>query len=144
VVTTALIAVIALDDALAMALYSIGKSVASLMSGEGLSLTQEAAAVTTELGGAVAVAACAAFILRVVLLRIHNQDKALAMSISTLFLVIGISVTLMLDVIRRANYRSHYDQAGRGDRQEHHAGRFHANTAHKRHYASRGISSQAG
>jgi CBS domain-containing protein len=102
VVTTALIAIIALDDALAMALYSIGKSVASVMAGEGLSLTHEAAAVATELGGAVAVAACAAYILRVVLLRIHDKDKALAMSISTLFLVIGISVTLKLDVILAA------------------------------------------
>jgi Kef-type K+ transport system membrane component KefB len=102
VVTTALIAIIALDDALAMALYSTGKSVASLMAGEGLSLTHEAAAVGTELGGAVAVAACAAFILRAVLLRIHNKDKALAMSICTLFLVIGISVTLKLDVILAA------------------------------------------
>ena len=102
VVTTALIAIIALDDALAMALYSIGKSVASVMAGEGLSLTHEAAAVASELGGAVAVAACAAYILRVVLLRIHDKDKALAMSISTLFLVIGISVTLKLDVILAA------------------------------------------
>ena len=102
VVTTALIAIIALDDALAMALYSTGKSVASLMAGEGLSLSHEIIAVGTELGGAVAVAACAAFILRAVLLRIHNKDKALAMSISTLFLVIGISVTLKLDVILAA------------------------------------------
>ena len=47
-------------------------------------------------------AACAALILRLVLLRIHNKDKALAMSISTLFLVIGISVTLKLDVILSA------------------------------------------
>ncbi|MEJ2167846.1 MAG: cation:proton antiporter [Desulfobacterales bacterium] len=99
VVTTALIAIVALDDALAMALYSLGKSVASLMAGEGLSLTHEAAAVATELGGAIAVAAFIAFILRAVLLHIHNKDKALAMSICTLFLVIGISVTLKLDVI---------------------------------------------
>jgi len=102
VVTTALIAVIALDDALAMALYSIGKSVAGLLAGEGMSLGREFAGVGTELGGAIIVAACAAVILRVVLLRIHNKDKALAMSISTLFLVIGISVTLKLDVILAA------------------------------------------
>jgi len=102
VVTTALIAVIALDDALAMALYSIGKSVAGLLAGEGMSLGREFAGVGTELGGAIMVAACAAVILRVVLLRIHNKDKALAMSISTLFLVIGISVTLKLDVILAA------------------------------------------
>ena len=38
VVTTALIAVIALDDALAMGLYSIGKSVAGLVVGEGIEL----------------------------------------------------------------------------------------------------------
>ena len=102
VVTTALIAIIALDDALAMALYSIGKSIASMMAGEGLSLSHEAVAVATELGGAIAVAACTAFILRAVLVHIHDKDKALAMSISTLFLVIGISVTLKLDVILAA------------------------------------------
>jgi Kef-type K+ transport system membrane component KefB len=102
VVTTALIAIIALDDALAMALYSTGKSVAGMIAGEGLSFSQEAVAVATELGGAVVVAACAAIILRAVLLRIHNKDKALAMSISTLFLVIGVSVTLKLDVILAA------------------------------------------
>ncbi len=102
VVTTALIAIIALDDALAMALYSIGKSIASMMAGEGLSLSHEAVTVATELGGAIAVAACTAFILRAVLVHIHDKDKALAMSISTLFLVIGISVTLKLDVILAA------------------------------------------
>ena len=102
VVTTSLIAIIALDDALAMGLYSIGKSVAGLLSGEGMSLGRELVAVGAELGGAVVVAAIAAVILRMVLLRIHNKDKALAMSISTLFLVIGISVTLKLDVILAA------------------------------------------
>ena len=101
-VTTSLIAIIALDDALAMGLYSIGKSVAGLLSGEGMSLGHEFAAVGAELGGAILVAAVAAFVLRMVLLRIHNKDRALAMSISTLFLVIGISVTLKLDVILAA------------------------------------------
>ena len=101
-VTTSLIAIIALDDALAMGLYSIGKSVAGLLSGEGMSLGHEFAAVGAELGGAILVAAVAAFVLRIVLLRIHNKDRALAMSISTLFLVIGISVTLKLDVILAA------------------------------------------
>ena len=101
-VTTSLIAIIALDDALAMGLYSIGKSVAGLLSGEGMSLGHEFVAVGAELGGAILVAAVAAFVLRMVLLRIHNKDRALAMSISTLFLVIGISVTLKLDVILAA------------------------------------------
>lgn len=102
VVTTALIAVIALDDALAMGLYSIGKSVAGLIVGEGMKLTHELIAVGRELGGAIVVAAVAAVVLRIILMRIHDKDKALAMSISTLFLVIGISVTLKLDVILSA------------------------------------------
>ena len=69
---------------------------------KGLSFSHELASVGRELGGAIVVAAIAAVVLRMVLMRIHNKDRALAMSISTLFLVIGISVTLKLDVILSA------------------------------------------
>ncbi len=98
-VTTALIAVVALDDALAMTLYSIGKSVANLLVGKGLSISHEILAVFLELGGALVIGGAVAFILRFILHRIHNKEKSLAISMSALLLVIGLSMALKLDVI---------------------------------------------
>jgi Kef-type K+ transport system membrane component KefB len=102
IVTTSLIAIIALDDALAMTLYSIGKSISFFLVGEGSSLSQEVLSIIIGLGGAVALAVLAGYTLRYILLQTHNKDKALAISISTLFLVIGLSVSMKMDVILAA------------------------------------------
>jgi len=99
VVTTAIIAIVALDDALAMMLYSVGKSVANLLVGEGLSIGHEILVVFLELSGALAIGGIIALILRFIIHRIHNKEKSLAISMSALLLVIGLSMALKLDVI---------------------------------------------
>lgn len=102
VLTIAIIAIVALDDALAMTLYSVGKSVATILAGGSAPVLVELRSVTGELGGAVGVGILAGLGLSHLLRRIHDKDKALAVSICTLLLVIGLSVSLGLDVILSA------------------------------------------
>ena len=99
ILTTALIAVVALDDALAMTLYSIGKSVATIIAGGSVSIAHELAAVSIELGGALITGAIAGFVLNFMLRSIPEKERALAFSVCTLFLVVGLSVSLDMDVI---------------------------------------------
>ncbi len=102
VLTIALVAIVALDDALAMSLYSIGKAVATILAGGDASILNELAKVGMELGGAVLLAVIFGLILSFILKRIHDQDKALTVSICTLLLVIGLSISLHWDVILAA------------------------------------------
>lgn len=99
VLTTALIAVVALDDALAMSLYAAGKSAARLLAGGEVSLLIEFGHVALHLAGALVLGLAAAALLNLILRRVHDRDKAFAVSVCTLFLVIGLSVSLDLDVI---------------------------------------------
>ncbi len=99
VLTTALIAVVALDDALAMTLYSIGKSVATIIAGGSVSPIHEITEVFISIGGSLLIGAIAGAILNFLLRNIHEKENALAFSICTLFLVVGLSVSLDMDVI---------------------------------------------
>jgi len=99
VLTSALIAVVALDDALAMSLYSVGKSVSILLTGGTTSIRHELLAIIFEIGGAVILGLSFAYVLDRMLRQIHDKEKQLALSICTLFLVIGLSFSLNWDVI---------------------------------------------
>ena len=97
--TTVLIAIVALDDVLAMTLYGIGKSGAEMIAGGGGGIAGEMLAICRELIGAVALGAAAGWVLSRLLRRVHHADRALAVSIGTVLLVIGISVSADMDVI---------------------------------------------
>ena len=99
ILTTALIAVVALDDALAMTLYSIGKSVATIIAGGDVSAVHELLSVCIGLGGSLLLGAVAGWVLNRLVRNIHEKENALAFSVCTLFLVVGLSVSLDLDVI---------------------------------------------
>lgn len=102
VLTTAIIAVVALDDALAMTLYSVGKSVATMLAGGSASVLDELGKVAFELGGAITLAAILAVVLNFMLRRVHDKERMLAISVCTLFLLVGLAVTFNLDVILAA------------------------------------------
>ena len=102
IVTTALTAIIALDDALAMALYSIGKSISSMLVGAESSLVKELFSVLHELGGAVLIGVLFAVLFKKILVKIHDQDTALAVSVSALLFIVGLSVSFGMDVILAA------------------------------------------
>jgi len=99
ILTTALIAVVALDDALAMTLYSIGKSVATMIAGGDVSAVHELLSVVINLGGSLLIGTIAGFVLNRLVRNIHEKENALAFSVCTLFLVVGLCVSLDLDVI---------------------------------------------
>ena len=100
--TTAIIAVVALDDALAMALYGIGTSLAQLLTAEHASILHSFKHIAIELGGAVILGVLMAVALNHLLRLIGEPEKALALAIGLLLLTISISACFKLDVILAA------------------------------------------
>ncbi len=98
VLTTAIIAIVALDDALAMTLYGIGTSTAQiLMSNEG-SVVKHVLHTLMELGGAVLLGLAVGYVLNKIILK-AKSDKALGFTIGFILLTISVSMALNLDVI---------------------------------------------
>jgi Kef-type K+ transport system membrane component KefB/CBS domain-containing protein len=99
ILTTSLIAVVALDDALALTLYGIGRSAAEVVTGGEVSVVRELLTVLRDLAGSLALGGALGWVLARLLLRIHARERALAISLGAVLLAIGISVSLALDVI---------------------------------------------
>lgn len=102
VLTTAVIAIVALDDALAMTLYGLGTSLAELISGGEASVLHELGGVMFELFGAVALGALAAVIMNVFLRWSHKPERSLSLVLGLLLLTIGAAAVLGMDVILAA------------------------------------------
>ena len=98
-VTTSLIAIVALDDALAMSLYALGKSAANFIVASNTSISKEIFSVIIELSGSILLAILAAILLKFVIDKFHDKDKILSITVCTLFLIIGVCVNFSLDVI---------------------------------------------
>ncbi len=99
--TTAAIAVVALDDALALSLYAFGTSLAGILTGYHAASGVAAALGTAvyELGIALLVGFVAGLILRSILVKMYDRDSALTFAVGGVLLVIGLSLTLKLDII---------------------------------------------
>ena len=100
VLTTAIIAIVALDDALAMTLYGLGTSAASILTqsgGESVGLTMLHTLI--ELGGAVVLGVIGGFVLNAMMHCMHQTEKRLGISIGILLLCIGLAVAFEMDVI---------------------------------------------
>ena len=98
--TTAAIAIVALDDALALSLYAFGTSIAGILTGhEGNTVMGSLGAAVYELGVAMLVGVVAGFVLKTLLVRIKDEDSELTFAIGAVLLAIGLSITLKLDVI---------------------------------------------
>jgi len=100
VLTTAVVAIVALDDALAMTLYGLGTGVAQILTHSGDSvMLRQAGRTAIELGGAVALGAVCGFGLSHIIRVSRQKDKVLGFSIGLLLLVISASIAFRLDVI---------------------------------------------
>lgn len=99
VLTTTLIAIVALDDALAMTLYGIGTTAAQILTGESANVVGEMVRTTLELGGAIALGAGSGFVLRYLVRWLKRKEKNFAITVGIILLVIGVSVAFNMDVI---------------------------------------------
>ncbi|QHI70425.1 cation:proton antiporter domain-containing protein [Tichowtungia aerotolerans] len=99
VLTSAIVAIVALDDALAMTLYGIGTSAAQMLtSGEG-ALGTEMTRVFIELFGAVALGLLAGFCLNLILRFLPQKDRRLGLALGVILLTISAAVIFKMDVI---------------------------------------------
>lgn len=100
VLTTAIIAIVALDDALAMTLYGTGKSLASIITqsgGESVGATLLHTGV--ELVGAIVLGGIAGAALNAMMHYMPQTEKRLGISIGVILLCIGLAVEFNMDVI---------------------------------------------
>lgn len=100
--TTALIAIVALDDALAMTLYGLGTSAAEFLAGGGVDWIESLLSLAVELLGAVAAGVAGGFLLAWLLRQSKHQEHVIALAVGVLLLVIGLCATLQMDIILAA------------------------------------------
>lgn len=100
VLTTSIIAIVALDDALAMTLYGLGSSLANILTqGGGGSIVGTLLHTGLELFGAIAVGAMFGFVLNAMMRYMPQTERRLGISVGIILLCIGASVAFNLDVI---------------------------------------------
>lgn len=100
VLTTAIVAIVALDDALAMTLYGLGTSVATILTqGGGHSVGLTLLHTFVELAGAIVLGIACGFVLDAMMKYLPQNEKRLGMSIGMLMVCIGLAVAFKMDVI---------------------------------------------
>ncbi|NQU38965.1 MAG: cation:proton antiporter [Lentisphaerae bacterium] len=101
--TTTVLAIVALDDALALLLYSVAASITTVLTGEGeTSFLSGLVHTAYELGGAVVLGVLAGLLLNQLIRKTHDKGKTLTSIIGILALVIGLSRLLETDLILAA------------------------------------------
>lgn len=100
VLTTAVIAIVALDDALAMTLYGVGTSFAEILTGGSANILVEVMNICRELFGSILLGVAAGFLLDYTFRLLRQQkERMLALAVGMLLLVIGLSDAIHMDVI---------------------------------------------
>lgn len=98
--TTAVLAIVALDDALALALYALATSIAGFFVGStDTSIMLAVAHFSYELIGALALGASFGFLLKLFHNQVEGPDKMLPFTIGLILVLIGLSQALHLDII---------------------------------------------
>ena len=101
--TTAILAIIALDDGLALLLYGFASSLAGMISGSNESLLRVIVhGPLREIGGGLILGAAAGWVLSFVIKRRREQALILAISVGLILLVVGLAQALKFDVILSA------------------------------------------
>ncbi len=101
--TTAILAIVALDDCLALLLYSIASSLAAAVLGQGNgSMLTSILIALVEIIGSIILGVVAGLVLGYILKLIKEPDKALTFTVSSVLLVIGLSIALHLGSILAA------------------------------------------
>jgi len=99
VLTTTIVAIVALDDALAMTLYGIGSGVAQILLGGGGDLGPQVLRIVIEIFGAVALGAAGGFLMNIILRYTRKRERILAFAIGLLLLIISAAQILRMDII---------------------------------------------
>jgi Kef-type K+ transport system membrane component KefB len=99
VLTTTIIAIVALDDALAMTLYGLGTGAAQMLIGGDTSILEQLISICIELFGAVALGGAAGFFMNIIVRYSSDKTRTMVFTIGTLLIVIALSLMLHLDVI---------------------------------------------
>ncbi|MDX9703585.1 MAG: cation:proton antiporter [Candidatus Auribacterota bacterium] len=98
--TTAIIAVVALDDALAMTLYGLCSSIAQMLTGEHSVIMHEMTKIARELFGSVFMGGACALLLNYLIKKLScYKERMLVIATGMLLLVIGVADAARLDVI---------------------------------------------
>ena len=101
--TTTVFAIVALDDARALALYAVVVSVAAIATGNGSSsLVHSLGSAAWQLIGAAGLGLVVALVLNYVLRWAREHDKTLTFTVGALALVIGLALALGVDLILSA------------------------------------------
>lgn len=102
VLTTTIIAIVALDDALAMTLYGLGTGAAQMIIGGDTSILEQAVRIGIELFGAVAMGGTAGFFMNLIIRYSSDKNRTMIFAIGTLLILISLSIMLNIDVILAA------------------------------------------
>ncbi|HEY65164.1 MAG TPA: hypothetical protein G4O02_11400 [Caldilineae bacterium] len=99
--TTSLLAVVGLDDALSLLLYSLAAALAeTILTGSGMpSLTQVLELPLIEIGGSLVLGVTAGLLLNLIMHRMKSLHDSMAVSIGFVFLCVGLSEALGLSLI---------------------------------------------
>jgi Kef-type K+ transport system membrane component KefB len=99
ILTTMTLVVVALDDALAVALFAVGISIAAAILGQDVTLSQMFLGPLREIGFAVIIGGALGAILGALLRKITEKEAELVIVVGTVLLAIGISLWLDADPI---------------------------------------------
>ncbi|MFH1479164.1 MAG: cation:proton antiporter [Candidatus Omnitrophota bacterium] len=99
--TTNIVGIVALDDGLALLLFTIASSVAEVLLGNshGQSLLKNIMYPVYEIGGAVAIGVLFGAILSYILAKYSEKERVLAFAISTVLIVIGFSLASNVSMV---------------------------------------------
>ncbi len=102
--TTTVYGIVAMDDAVALILYSVASSIAApLIGGQTLSFGTQMLHIAIDIFGSIAVGGIFGWILSVIIRRIENDDgRCLSFALGSLFLCTGVCQVLNLDNILSA------------------------------------------
>ncbi|MCD6396050.1 MAG: cation:proton antiporter [Spirochaetaceae bacterium] len=99
VLTTTIIAIVALDDALAMTLYGLGTGAAQMIIGGDTSVMAQLISISIELFGAVLLGGAAGVFMNMIVRFSSDKTRTMVFTIGTLLIVIALSLILDIDVI---------------------------------------------
>jgi Kef-type K+ transport system membrane component KefB len=102
VLTTTLIAIVALDDVLAMALYGIASNVAQNLSGHSHSLSESVLHFARDIGGAIVIGSLVGYGLVVFIKKRGNSENNLFAVLGCILLSVGLADVLKSDLILAA------------------------------------------
>ena len=98
--TSTILGIVALDDGLALLLFTIASSIATVLIGHGGQTALRAIIHPFyEIGGAIGIGALAGFLLSIILKKYSEKERLLAFSIGTVLLITGLSLAMNVSML---------------------------------------------